>query len=257
MLMSDDDLKNKFMNNISYKELIIQLHTKYNKEIKFKSDLNIKYEKELNEKELAILKLKIDELKKEFIDLLKKKYHDISDVKINFIILTEITLDNFKATDNFDTYINQLKKLDLYQSNLLSWITKNKSDHRYESREFMRAINQEEIIKDLYGYTGMDLYNFDTLLDSFDEMKPLIILTKTEDVYEYDLVKNFPEYFTFMDSNQPRLLCELMKYYRDPSKVLPVPYVMLPEVQAQTGGKRRTIKKSKHVKRKITKKIYK
>jgi hypothetical protein len=121
----------------------------------------------------------------------------------------------------------------------------------------MRSIGQDESIKKTLGQSSTDIGGLNILLDSYDEEKPLIINSKNDTEYYYDFVKNFPEYFTFMDSNQPRLLCELMKYYRDPSKVLPVPYVMLPEVQAQTGGKRKikTIKKSKHVKRKITKKF--
>lgn len=152
-------------------------------------------------------------------------------------------------------FMKQLKGLDLYQNDLLYYISPTITQFgilsRYTSRTFMSSIGQNESIKKTLGEASTDISGLNILLDSYDEEKPLIINSKNDTDYYYDFVKNFPEYFTFMDTNNPRLLCELIEYYRDPLKVLPVPY----EMQIlQVGGKskRRTLKKSKpkHIKRK-------
>jgi hypothetical protein len=250
-MLSDGYLNKNFMKGISCDKIITELN-KENNTINFlySYSLLIKYQPELTDDQLEKLREQIDQLKINFAIKLKEKYPMISDTIINYIIIDKI---NLQYHDIDEHYIKQLKKLDLYKPKLLSWITNNKSNHRFVSREFMKSINQDEIIMDFLGTIVVKLYDFDTLLDSFDEMKPLIILTKTKDASEYALVKGFPEYFTFMSSDEPKLLCKLLKYYKDHTKVLPIPYEMLPEVQA--GGKRkiRTIKKSKHINRKLTK----
>jgi hypothetical protein len=144
--------------------------------------------------------------------------------------------------------------IDKDQNKILSWIVKNNASHRYISRLFIQDIGLTEEIIEKFTKNILNC-GFDQLLNSFDEIKPLIILSNTKDDSEYDIVKDYPQYFTFMNSNQPKLLCKLLEYYRDTTKVLPVPYVMSEESQA--GGsiksklKKKTIKKSKQTKKKI------
>jgi hypothetical protein len=257
MLLSlHEDLEKNFLSNISnisLSEIIKQL-IEENTTITFqdRSHLTIKYQPTLTEKQLEELKIQIDQLRQKFIQKLKETQPSLTDIVINYIILKNINLESSTSSSFFKDpiYINQLKKLDLYKFKLLYWIKTFKDFHRYESRSFMESIDQRKVIDDLYGCTVIELNDFDTLLSSFDEDKPLIILTKSEDDSEFDLVKEFPEYFTIMDSS---ILTTdyLVEYYRDPSKVLPIPYVMSEESQAGGKKKIRTIKKSKQPKRKL------
>lgn len=235
--------------------------------------IQIKYNPKLTKKELDSLKIKIDE----YVNFILSKL--IIDGKINsnldpeentnIINFLKLYLKKMYCDDSVKKcrelysnkkFIEQLKFLDLYQGDLFNCLGENLHFlTRYNSRIFFKSIEQDQSIKTTLGAPSTNITGLYGLLDSYDEEKPLIIFSKNDTVYYYDFIKNFPEYFTFMDSDHPRLLCELLKYYKDPAKVLRVPYVMLPEVQV--GGKRkmRTIKKSKKskqsksIKRKITK----
>jgi hypothetical protein len=96
------------------------------------------------------------------------------------------------------------------------------------------------------------LQKFYTILNSYDEVKPLLILDSDDDQTFFssnsiDIKRKLKEstaYYTFINYNQPELVSELIKYYIDPTKVLPLPYY-----NSQSAGS----KKYKTIKHKITK----
>ncbi len=234
--------------------------------------LHIKYDSKLNPRELDKVKQNIDEYieyvlseirnKDGKIIINKKVDPTLTDEEnknlINFIklYLTKMYCDDDDRGECITMYkdekfMKQLKELDLYQGELLyiisSHITQLGILSRYTSRTFMRSIGQDESIKKTLGESSNDITGLNILLDSYDEEKPLIINSKNDTDYYYDFVKHFPEYFTFMNPEDPKLLYELMKYYNNPLKVLTKPYEMI-QIQIpipQVGGKRRTLKKSK------------
>jgi hypothetical protein len=265
----NEPLKNKL------KEMVGEFKDKIR--IGYNSDntipIQIKYNPNLTSPELSAIKIKIDEL----INYILIKFKEDNTIPIgisdyqqkNIINFLKLYLKKMYCDDEGQqcrtmykdpTFMMQLKELDLYQRDLLFYISNQQTQlsllPRYNSRKFMESIDQDQSIKKTLGQSSIDITGLNILLDSYDEEKPLIIFSKNDTQYSYDFIKNFPEYFTFMNSDHPQLLCELLKYYRDHTKVLPIPYEMLPEVQV--GGKRkiRTIKKSKQsksIKRKITK----
>jgi hypothetical protein len=155
---------------------------------------------------------------------------------------------------------NFIKKTKSYIFKLLKWISDNNLIyHRYESRSFMNYIGQENII--LNNLTCIDeeaSFGLNDLLDSYDEVKPLIIYDNILD-QQVELVRNFPEFFTFM-SSKVLTISLLVSYYTDPDKVLPVPYVMPTESQEGGSNKnksKQTKKLKKSKKSKQTKKLKK
>jgi hypothetical protein len=128
---------------------------------------------------------------------------------------------------------------------LLKWLCREeiKSFHRFESRSFMRNIQQEEIISNYLGTVkenSFNNFNFEDLLDSFDEEKPLVLIDTSNQDSKFQITNYYPQFFTVSDYIKPNLIEELLSYYRDPTKVLPIPYEM--RVLPMSGGGTKKIK---------------
>jgi hypothetical protein len=203
-----------------------------------KLSLNVKYEKNLFNKDLQKIKTIIYKLKNKilnfFYELGKNKKYKIDENLINFIDLTCIYLfcSNNKKPINCDitnNYFKTLRDLELYDNELLFFLYNTYGYYRlrYISIQFMKKINHHNIILDFlekiqYNKNNILILTVHIALNSYDEIKPLIIINDKDDFFS--LIKYYTEYYTFINYNDKDLLSKILNYYTNPEKVLPIPY---------------------------------
>jgi hypothetical protein len=143
----------------------------------------------------------------------------------------------------------------LYQVNgihpdFINELEKIKEDVNLRKAEYN---DNKSAMKDI---PAIAIQKFYTILNSYDEEKPLLILDSDNDgiIFSTNSVNiktkldTSTEYYTLINYNQPELVSELIKYYTDTTKVLPLPYY-----NGQSAGSKKylyTHKKTKHKKTK-------
>ena len=172
------------------------------------------------------------------------------------LIESNVYFFNMDSVDDLYKYLNhdEIKKSE--EINLTyDFIIGNLSDyHRYLSRTFTDLIGKTQEIQNFLKTTKT--FDFITLLNGFDEIKPLIVVESEEQI-------KFRNFFTYLDFQMEGLIQALIAYYTNGDLVLKVPYVMDEQssvanmkqhmMAAAGGGKNK--KKTKKPKSKLKSKL--
>jgi hypothetical protein len=204
---------NIFMNII---KKIIQL---YKKNYKFQN----------NKHNLIIFKYEIDEILLEYI--IKLLFIDDPTNYVYLYINTSQKSLSKILGDFIDILtikgLSKLFKKSIPNKALLKEFINNTFDrHRYIGRAFIDSIKKTEEIKSFL--KDPQIFDFETLLNGFDEIKPLIVVENDEDT-------KFPEFFTYLDFQMKILIQALISYYTNGDLVLKVPYVIDEQLSVAKG----------------------
>ncbi len=168
--------------------------------------LNREYEKYLSKDQTK----NVDE---NFNDEIKKA---ICDNVFEYDVYDDELLKIKKKTKTF----NFLSNLGIINKLMLRYTNKNLDTHRFISRRFLREIGKEKLFLDYL--SKKNGYSFVQLLSSFDEEEPLIIFDDEE-----KLETNFlPIYHTRFFGGIPNLIENMIEYYTDHRRTLPIPYIV-------------------------------